>query len=192
MKNKFIILPLLLISTGLQSMKLTDKLTDNDQYILISNANTLENKITEYVDKCLENQNWNINQILKNSQWAINSENAAKKAIKIYRDENGNTITHLLVNHKKADDLYTCLNKGLLSLEKNNEGQTPLEIALTNFCTYFESEEFQDTTHLSNIDRKDAKCCYYILINYIKSKQTWYEWWIYNYKPQKCCDIHVF
>ena len=123
--------------------------------------------------------------------FGLSDDKIIEEVIKTACDKNGNTITHLLVTHTKNTELVEFAKKGVVSLQKNEQGKTALDLAYAQFRNCIEKKEMQG-------DAKNLKCLYLVLSNYmkiqehpdyIKEIQQKYN----KYGETKtiwCCDLH--
>jgi hypothetical protein len=96
-------------------------------------------------------------------------------------NKKGNTLSHIIVELQKSDELYELINKNYVSPATNKENQNVLDIALQHFQQFTKTPSLPDQEE----EKGRARCCLFMLLTYIKSKQADA---LVNYK---CCDKHV-
>lgn len=98
-------------------------------------------------------------------------------------NKKGNTLSHIVVELQAADELCTLINKNYVSAAPNKIGKTIDQLALHHFQMFT-----QDTSNfdLYPENGKNARCCLFMLLKYIISKQNG------SLTPDyTCCDKHA-
>lgn len=90
-------------------------------------------------------------------------------------DREKNNYTHILIQHSLADELYDFIQKGYVSFTKNNTEKNPLDLAL---------ERFNNTIEKNGCTASSARCCLFMLLNYVKKQQG-------DDKFSQCCNKHT-
>jgi hypothetical protein len=98
-------------------------------------------------------------------------------------DANGNTISHIIAQECSPNTLHKLIRNKWVSPAPNKNGKTVLDIAQLNF------QHFTRDPLLINLQTEEssrARCCLFMLLRYIKSKQgeTLGEQFT-------CCDKHI-
>lgn len=89
-------------------------------------------------------------------------------------DADKNTFTHILVQKHCADQLYDFITKGYVSFAPNNANKNSLELAI---------EVFNDCFEKGALFTSSARCCLFMLLNYVKKQQ--------NIAFEQCCKNHT-
>jgi hypothetical protein len=97
-------------------------------------------------------------------------------------DENGNTLTHIIINLPNADALCSLIQKDYVSPLKNKDNLDALALATKNFRIFSQDTSLFD---LKPTESMQARCCYFLLLKYITTKL--------NTTPVDCfcCEEHV-
>lgn len=98
-------------------------------------------------------------------------------------NKKGNTLSHIIVNLQNADELCQCINNNYVSPAKNKADKTILDLALHHFQTFTQDPSLFDI-HPDKVAQ--ARCCLFMLLRYIKAKQTGTLAAEYT-----CCDKHI-
>lgn len=97
------------------------------------------------------------------------------------RDKDGNTLAHIAVQQRDADELYTLMKKNYISKTvENNDKNTVALLAFNKFRSYM-----VDTTSI-DIHKKEAqaaRCCHFMLKKYFAEDDF--------DRNQNCCKEHV-
>lgn len=119
-----------------------------------------------------------LTQGIEKTQIDINLENIYQRVT----DEDGNTLTHIIVNLPDADELCQLIHKNYVSPLKNKEHLDALALAIKNFRVFSQDTSLFDR---KPIDSMHARCCYFLLLAYITRKR--------NENPADCfcCDKHA-
>lgn len=83
------------------------------------------------------------------------------------KNKDGNTFTHALYHN--PDDLWQLIQQDHISFEKNNNGISVCDLALKNF-RYYTRNSTAILEHPE--DAHKARCSFYILLNYLQSKNN--------------------
>lgn len=97
-------------------------------------------------------------------------------------NNDGNTLSHLLVNLQNADELYDLIKKHYVSPTPNKAGKTILDLALHHFQMFTQDPSNFDT-YPEKV--KQSRCCLFMLLKYIKLQNG------INDSNYTCCDKHV-
>lgn len=97
--------------------------------------------------------------------------------------ETGNTLSHTFIDLYNADGLYDLLQRNYISAKKNKDNLSVLELALKNFQVFTQDPSQFD---LYPERAQNARCCLFMLLRYIRSKDNTYITSLY-----KCCEKHV-
>lgn len=98
-------------------------------------------------------------------------------------NKKGNTLSHIVVQLQNPTELCELINKNYISPAPNKAGKTILDLALHHFQTFTQDPSSFD---LYPEAATQARCCLFMLLKYIKSKQNGYVSSLYD-----CCDKHI-
>ena len=102
----------------------------------------------------------------------------------VVEKECGNTLSHIIVNNHDADELYKLIHKDYVSSIENKEGMTALALAFIQHRASTQNPPLLDVyPEVSKLSR----CCYFMLLKYIKSKKSTQE---FEDAPN-CCEKHT-
>lgn len=76
------------------------------------------------------------------------------------------TLSHMMAKHRDANQLYELIKNDYVSPIKNKDGKTVLDVALYKFQKYIKN------LNAKKIEVDNARCCLFMLLKYIKSKQA--------------------
>lgn len=99
----------------------------------------------------------------------------------IVDDESGNTIAHIIINQRAADELHTFIKKNYVSdTVINKEKMTVRALAFQKFRAFTMNTV---TIDIQKEDFKASRCCHYMLDKYFAEKDF--------DKKDNCCEKHV-
>jgi predicted nucleic acid-binding protein len=98
-------------------------------------------------------------------------------------NKKGNTLSHIMVQLQNPTELCELINKNYASPATNKAGETVLDLALHHFQTFTQDPSSFD---LHPEAAAQARCCLFMLLRYIKSKQN-----DQLSNEYICCDKHV-
>ncbi|HLW73011.1 MAG TPA: hypothetical protein VKR54_03100 [Candidatus Babeliales bacterium] len=102
----------------------------------------------------------------------------------VVEKESGNTLSHIIVNNHDADELYKLIHKDYVSSIENKDGMTTLDLAFKQHSASTQNVSLLDLEpEVSRLNR----CCYFMLLKYIKSKKSAQE---FDDAPN-CCERHT-
>ncbi len=99
-------------------------------------------------------------------------------------NKKGNTLSHLVVTSQDPDELWKLITKEYVSPFPNKEEKTVLNLAHAYFQSFSKDAASFD---IYREESQHARCCLFMLLNYIKSKQNNQE--LATFTP--CCDKHT-
>jgi hypothetical protein len=99
-------------------------------------------------------------------------------------DKKGNTLSHIIVNNQNPDELWELITKEYVSPLENKDQKTIVALALTHFQSFSQDATLFDVYPDQS---KRAHCCLFMLLKYVKAKQTGKELSSFP----SCCDKHI-